>query len=198
MTKNVLVVKTHEPATHSMRMFNKAIILVRDPFESVKSEFNRRLSDIPNIHIGHAPEFLYRQHNGKVWKDFVFKSSTSVHDWEAIYTNWYYHFIDPKTRHVIFYNDLVHSTEHELRKALDFLKRNVTNKDIKCALTHKEGLYHRKNKTIGVEIFDAKMRDKINWIKNRVYKMLKGEMPMVDWAENMKAWAKNLALLKLR
>ena len=56
---------------------------------------------------------------------------------------------------MIFYDDLVRNTDYELRKVLEFLKTNVTNKDIECAMTYKEGLFHRRNKTLDVEYFDS-------------------------------------------
>ena len=77
---------------------------------------------------------------------------------------------------MIFYDELVHNTEHELQRLLDFLNIDITKSQMKCAMTHKEGLYHRsKKKVVGVELFDAKMRQTIIDIKESVYKVLKSK-----------------------
>ena len=180
----MLAVKTHEHESGAMNIFNKVIMLVRDPYEAIQAEFNRQYS--ANNHTGYAPEFVYNLDNGKIWRDFVYNSSSSVYTWENTYIYWYYSFLDPSTRYVIYYHDLVHNTEHELRKVLEFLKTNVTEKEMKCALKYREGSYHRTNKKIGVEIFVAKMRHDIDQIKSRVYKMLNGGMRDEDRAEILK------------
>ena len=88
-------------------------------------------------------------------------------------TYWFNSFADPQTRHVMFYDDLVRDTQHELEKVLDFLNVDITKSQMRCAIRNKEGLYHRsKKKVVGVDLFDAKMQQSINDIKDRVYKLL--------------------------
>ena len=61
-------------------------------------------------------------------------------------------------------------------KLLEFLNVDITKSQMECTMTRKEGLYHRsKKKVVGVELFDAKMRQTINDIKERVYKVLTAE-----------------------
>ena len=166
---SVLAVKTHEHNPNSKFKFNKVIILVRDPFEALQAEFNRQSGG----HVGHASANSYKRQGGKHWKSFVY---TGAMKWSNTNTYWYDSFPDPSTRHVIFYDELVHNTQHELESLLDFLNIDITKNQMKCAMTHKEGLYHRsKKKVVGVELFDAKMRQTIIDIKERVYKVLKGK-----------------------
>ena len=47
---SVSVVKTHEFGLESRNKFDRVILLVRDPFSSLKAEFNRRSGG----HTGHA------------------------------------------------------------------------------------------------------------------------------------------------
>ena len=47
---SVLVVKTHEFGPEARKKFDRVILLVRDPFASLKAEFNRRSGG----HTGHA------------------------------------------------------------------------------------------------------------------------------------------------
>ena len=52
---SVLVVKTHEFGLESRSKFDRVILLVRDPFSSLKAEFNRRSGG----HTGHASPARY-------------------------------------------------------------------------------------------------------------------------------------------
>ena len=47
---SVLVVKTHEFGSGARKSFEKVILLIRDPFQSLQAEFNRRSGG----HTGHA------------------------------------------------------------------------------------------------------------------------------------------------
>ena len=161
--------KTHEHNTNSKFKFNKVILLVRDPFEALQAEFNRQSGG----HIGHASANSYKRQGGKHWKRFVYNR---IVKWSKTNKYWYESFPDPNSRHVIFYDKLISDTQHELEKLLEFLNIDITKSQMECTMTHKEGLYHRsKKKVVGVELFDAKMRQTINDIKERVYKVLKDE-----------------------
>ena len=52
---SVLVVKTHEFGPEARSKFDRVILLVRDPFASLKAEFNRRSGG----HTGHASPARY-------------------------------------------------------------------------------------------------------------------------------------------
>lgn len=76
ISKNVIVVKTHRADTRAMpkdvqlnlkkELYDKAIILVRDPFDALLSEANRRWNSnlILNSHIGLASETSFVVPNG--------------------------------------------------------------------------------------------------------------------------------------
>ena len=166
----MLAVKTHDCCNpNSKFIFNKVILIVRDPYEALKAEFNRQSGG----HFGHASTNMYKKQNGKHWKSFVYKGAIK---WANTNTYWYNSFPDPSTRHVIFYDKLVNDTQHELERILDFLNIDIARNQMKCAITHKEGLHHRaKKKVFGVELFDAKMRQTIDVTKERVYKLLKSK-----------------------
>ena len=145
------------------------ILLVRDPFEALQAEFNRRSGG----HIAHASANLYQRQGGKYWKNFVYNG---IIKWSKTNSYWYESFPDPNTRHVIFYDRLISDTQHELEKLLEFLNVEINKSQMECTIAHKEGMYHRsKKKVVGVDHFDAEMRQTINDIKERVYKVLKAE-----------------------
>ena len=140
--------------------------MVRDPFEALLAEFNRRSGG----HIGHASVNSYKRQGGKHWKNWVY---SGVVTWANTNNYWYESFPDPSTRHVIFYDDLIRHTETELKKVLNFLKIDITKESLKCAIQRKEGLYHRSKKKMGIELYDKNMRKTINEIKMRVYNDLR-------------------------
>jgi hypothetical protein len=57
----VLVVKTHESGETARVQFQKAILLVRKPSESILAEFNRRAAG----HVGHAGRDKYTRNAGR-------------------------------------------------------------------------------------------------------------------------------------
>ena len=64
---SVLVVKTHEFGLESRSKFDRVILLVRDPFSSLKAEFNRRSGG----HTGHASPARYKRPYFLVHKYFL-------------------------------------------------------------------------------------------------------------------------------
>ncbi len=63
----VIAVKTHEFGPDALGAFDRAVLLVRDPFASILAEFNRRAGG----HVGHASADKYRRSGGKYWRSFV-------------------------------------------------------------------------------------------------------------------------------
>ena len=155
---SVLAVKTHEHNINSKFKFTKVILVVRDPYEALQSEFNRQSGG----HIGHASLNSFKRQGGKHWKSFVYNS---ISKWANTNTYWFNSFPDPSTRHVIFYDELVGDSQNVLKKVLEFLNIDMSEKSMKCVMDHKEGLYHRPKKRVGIELFDSNMQKTINDIK---------------------------------
>ena len=55
---NVIAVKTHLLRSFTDRRFNRAILIVRDPYESARAEYNRRVT---NLHTGAITEEKFRK-----------------------------------------------------------------------------------------------------------------------------------------
>ena len=115
---SVIAVKTHEYGSQALKDFDKAILLVRDPFSSVLAEFNRRWGG----HIGHANSAKFRRENGKVWRDFVL---TKGEAWETMNLDWALNFKGPRL--VVFYWQLCKNTEEELKRILEFLEIQISD-----------------------------------------------------------------------
>ena len=115
---SVLAVKTHEYGPQALEDFDKAILLVRDPFSSVLAEFNRRWGG----HIGHASSSKFRRENGKIWRDFVLSKGEA---WETMNLDWALNFKGPRL--VVFYWELCKKTGKELNRILQFLDVEISN-----------------------------------------------------------------------
>ena len=61
------------------------MLLVRDPFDSVLAEFNRRSGG----HIGHASPEKFRKDGGRLWAEFVMEKTR---DWEKMNVDWLHNF----------------------------------------------------------------------------------------------------------
>ncbi|RWS30365.1 WSCD family member-like protein [Leptotrombidium deliense] len=57
---SVIIVKTHEWGLYARRQFDKAVLLIRNPFKTLLAEFNRRSAG----HLGHASPDRYLKGKG--------------------------------------------------------------------------------------------------------------------------------------
>ncbi|KAF7273793.1 hypothetical protein GWI33_013521 [Rhynchophorus ferrugineus] len=157
---SVLVVKTHEWGVNARKMFSKAILLVREPEKAIHAEFNRQSGG----HIGFASPDRYRRTNGKYWQQFV---DDKLRGWQQLNMDWLYNFSG--STHVIFYEQLVHNTEHTLKSVINFLGVYVPTKKFNCAIERKEGIYRRKKRVLNFDPFTSEMRIKIKNVQEKVY-----------------------------
>ena len=159
---SVIAVKTHEWGPATRGIFNRAILLIRDPFDSILAEFNRRSGG----HTGHASLEKFNREKGSFWQDFVIKKAE---EWENMNTDWINNFQGPLL--VIMYSDLVDKVEEQLRKILDFLSVSVTKEEMGCVMSRKEGIYRRRKKPVRQRgsIFDNHLTKVVNQRKERVF-----------------------------
>ena len=166
---SVIVVKTHEWGAVTRNQFAQAILLVRDPFDSILAEFNRRSGG----HIGHASQEKFARDKGRFWRDFVL---SKARDWEEMNTDWLNSFHGPLL--VILYSDLVDRVEEQLRRTLDFLSVTVTKEQMDCAMKRKEGIYRRKKKPMKMPgpVYDSHLTRILNQRKERVFQLAMQEL----------------------
>merc|ERR1719300_41682 len=129
---SVIAVKTHEWGDPARSQFDASLLLIRDPFDSILAEFNRRSGG----HVGHASQDKFDRDKGRYWQDFV---TTKARDWEEMNTDWMSRFKGPLL--VILYSELVADPENQLQRTLKFLDVTVTKEMMQCALIRKEGIY---------------------------------------------------------
>ena len=166
---SVLAVKTHEWGQVTREQFDAAILLVRDPFDSILAEFKRRSGG----HIGHPSQEKFNKDNGRYWQDFVM---TKARDWEAMNTDWINNFQGPLL--VIMYSDLKEKVEEQLKRTLNFLSVSVTKEDMECAMSRKERIYRRQKKRLKMAgpVFDKYLTKLVNQRKERVFKLLRQKL----------------------
>lgn len=163
---SVITVKTHEWGPETMQLFDSTILLVRDPFSSLRAEFNRRSGG----HIGHASPDKYKRNNGRHWREFVLSKGRQ---WEDMILDWFRNFKGPIL--VMFYKDLCEDVETELKRVLDFLNISVSPQAMECALSRKQGIYKRSKKLLSFDIFDPELTDFLEAKKAHVYNILQTE-----------------------
>ncbi|ESP04708.1 hypothetical protein LOTGIDRAFT_94282, partial [Lottia gigantea] len=126
----VIVIKTHKLGLKERKKYQKAVVLIRDPLDAIKAEFNRQYRG----HLGYAPYSVYR----KNWPALTGKKTMK---WYKFYLDWL-EFKGPL--HVIQYEKLRNDTAHEMQKLLRFLAVPYTQSDMSCMLRNREGDFKRK------------------------------------------------------
>lgn len=167
---SVLLVKTHEWGSKAWAPFSKAILLVRDPEKAIIAEFNRQSGG----HIGFASPDRYKRTKGKYWQQFV---SNKLKGWELMNLSWARNFTG--SIKVVFYDDLVHHTERELRSILDFLEFPVNEQLMRCAIMRKEGIFRRKKRLLSFDPYTDSMRAELLARRRIVYGLL-GRLKDID------------------
>jgi len=166
---SVIAVKTHEWGKLTRDQFSKAILLVRDPFDSILAEFNRRSGG----HIGHASQEKFNRDKGRFWQDFVINKAK---DWEDMNSDWINNFHGPLL--VIVYSNMTNRVEEQLQRTLDFLHMSVTKEEMECAISRKEGIYRRKKKRLKNtgSVFDNYLTRVVNQRKEKVLKLVREKL----------------------
>ena len=140
------------------------------PILAVETQFLKSVRLVPTLIpiLRNFSRFRYKRNGGKYWKGFVFSKGV---EWEKMNLDWYRSFSE-ENRLVIFYDQLVANTLEVMQKIADFLDVPTSEKTWTCVMNHKEGIYKRSKKKLGIEVFSHKMRDFLEQKKVFVYHML--------------------------
>lgn len=163
---SVLVVKTHEAPPADLNKFQSAILLIRNPRNAILADFNR----LHKGHIGTAPKSAFKkkthEHKKTDWATYV---SMQLTVWETLHSLWLNKYSG--LLHIVFYEVLVRNTNDTLHGILDFLNYNVTEAQMNCALSRKEGIYRRKKK-FDFDPFTPEMYKALDQVRNKVLSMV--------------------------
>ncbi|ESP05360.1 hypothetical protein LOTGIDRAFT_102906 [Lottia gigantea] len=144
----VILIKTHEWGEKEKGRYQKAVILIRDPFDALRAEFNRQHRG----HLGHASYFDYKQCKYKIrmivpiiikrlsfpdWRNFIHENAGL---WNIIYLDWL-KFKGPIQ--VIHFEKLRNDPAYEIQKLLTFLVVPYTKSDMSCMMKNRDGRFRR-------------------------------------------------------
>ncbi|GFT14499.1 WSCD family member AGAP003962 [Nephila pilipes] len=150
---SVLLIKTHEWGETTRQKFQKAVLLIRDPFGCLVAEFNRRAGG----HVGHAsPE---KFHKGNAWPNFV---QTHGKLWMESILDWL-QFKGPLL--VLRYETITEELPGQLIRLLKFLDVNVTWNAFQCIIRNRDGIFRRAKKHLNFEPFNDSMKHTIESYK---------------------------------
>ena len=120
--------------------YDKVILLVRDPFDTLLAEWNRQNSG--ESHIGIAPIKSFS--NKKKWKKYV---AEQLKLWQNFYT----YYVDEyrlDQLHILRYEKLKLNLGLEMKKVLNFLGLDFDKNVEFCVMQKKKGSFKRPKSSI--------------------------------------------------
>lgn len=74
--------------------------------------------------------------------------------------------------HVMFYDQLLEDVATHMQGLLRFLKLNVSEQNLTCALERREGIYRRKRRVINFDPFTSGMKQALRKEQDAVYEAI--------------------------
>ncbi|XP_046326452.2 WSCD family member GA21586-like [Haliotis rufescens] len=167
---SVVAVKTHNH--YAGKDYARAILLIRNPYESMLSLFKLANSN----HTGEPSVDRY----GKQWGTFT---EERIRGYIPLFASW----IKLQDVLPIFYDALKQNLTRELVRIKAFLGQSGIKGDVRCALRDSEGHFHRKETGITLEFFySKKQRMAVNSVIDQMQKMFKDRFENIR--EDMDTW----------
>lgn len=101
------------------------------------------------------------------WQQFV---ADKLSAWRQTNLDWLHNFTGPM--HVIFYDQLLEDVAVHLQDLLRFLKLNVSEQNLACALERQEGIYRRKRRVVNFDPFTTTMKQALQREQDVVYEAI--------------------------
>ncbi|XP_050406984.2 WSCD family member AAEL009094 [Patella vulgata] len=168
---SVIVIKTHMLLRKHKVAYERAVLLMRNPFEAYWSFFNLILS---TSQTGISDKKGYCTHYGQFPK---------TDRWKTFHIDWLQFKGD---MFVLFYDELLQNKENKLRELLLFL--GFSNKNLDCALYDPEGIAHRVDK-FPFRFYDKDFINTMNSNIEEVAKELRKRSPVM--ADHVLTWRKS-------
>lgn len=129
-----IVIKTHRLATNeSIDKFDKAILIIRNPYDAILAEFNRR-------HANKTSAADREEFDKGAWTDRA--GDIMPRKWKEHVVSWITQYTGPL--HIVFYEKMKSNLYEELYGIAKFLGIKVTFQDLWCAGLNQEGNYKRE------------------------------------------------------
>ncbi|XP_002739810.1 sialate:O-sulfotransferase 1-like [Saccoglossus kowalevskii] len=153
-----IVGKVHK--TGKKNLFDSIILLIRNPYHSLQSEFNRHQAG--KTGFAHPSDFHTPE-----WRDFVRVASNGWENKVTVYLK------TTKPLLVVHYEALKEDPVKELKKVLSFLDLPFDEYRQECVRNNLEGSFHRpENNTLNFDPYTDAMRTNIERRIIRVNKIL--------------------------
>jgi hypothetical protein len=98
------------------------------------------------------------------WQQFV---ADKLSAWRQTNLDWLHNFTGPM--HIMFYDQLLEDVATHLQDLLHFLKLNVSEQNLACALERQEGIYRRKRRVVNFDPFTVAMKHALRREQDVVY-----------------------------
>ncbi|XP_013402580.1 WSC domain-containing protein 2 [Lingula anatina] len=149
---NAIMIKTHEFGADKRKGFDKAVLIIRNPYDAMMSEFHRRQGG----HLGHAKSKHFT--DGTTWPEYI---RFEAKRWLMFNLDWLHLFEKPLM--VLAYSDLLKNTHDTVVRLTKFLNISVTEERIQCVLENSQGKFQRyARKVIDFDPYNKSMRRKID------------------------------------
>jgi len=160
MTRGGILIK-HHLYEDELKRFNAIVFIIRDPYQSMISEFQRQKT---------------KSHTGVVEKD-RFKSDFVIYDKETLRVLATKLLASQKPIYIIHYNDLVRDPINEVRKLLDFpplapIRTNDVTERLFCLSASTTGPFRRHHKPIDFDPFNDTIKQEVNGVISDVRQLL--------------------------
>lgn len=131
---SVLVIKTHEWGVNERKKYKRAILVLRNPKDSLLAEFNRKNGG----HIGHAKKEDFKQK----WIPYV---NDSARYWLYMTKDWLNFTGD---LHILRYERLKTDPINVIKRLLNFLQIHISEKELMCVYQNMNGRFKRPWKNV--------------------------------------------------
>ena len=148
-----------------MFFYFQALVIVRNPFGTLRSYFNYIHTRSHTRVIGTAQ--LTSENEEAEVRQFM---KSEILNWKAFHIFWLKHKrVKSITRCFIFYDDLLNNLTEGLKRMAHFLGFNVSNEVLECMRRNSEGKFHRHRTREMEEFFEKVMDDKLTHKFNTSY-----------------------------
>ena len=139
--------------------YDRVVVLVRDPFDALLAEFNRKHT---KNHTGFASDEKFETE----WLPYV---TNSIEFWRGFHV----YFKNQYEPHKVLFTKFENFHENligELQKVLHFLGFHMSEEIQKCVENRKEGLFHRKKVEIDqTKYYNAEQKIVLKTVRDEIY-----------------------------
>lgn len=128
---SVVAIKTHKYDTTSIKHYDRAILLTRDPYECMLSSWIRFKNKLKQRSNENNTVYINRLVHSWEWKKW---RHALVNEWCTLHENWLTKFNGPVK--IVHYENLKQNRVEEMSKVLDFLGFEVNQNKLSCLLNN--------------------------------------------------------------